>query len=273
MIRTAAALAVIVLSAQAAHSQIDPAPGPEERAVFYEENPADPQGSRFIGTVTWLVAPVEKQPSEIAIRADVTVPARGIAMRLGMQRNTDKALPASHTIELEFSLDRNFPFRGIKNVPGILMKTAEAARGAPLAGLAVKVKAQFFLVGLSSTPSELRRNLELLRTRDWIDIPIVYDNDRRAILAVSKGRSGVAAFVRAFETWQLPYFAFKEQCDKLGKPAIGMSRMQAEATCWGQPLSSEKTTTAAGISERLLYPRGNYLQFENDKLVVIGERD
>jgi len=38
-------------------------------------------------------------------------------MTLSMRRNTDQALPASHTIEIMFNLPADFPFGGINNVP------------------------------------------------------------------------------------------------------------------------------------------------------------
>ena len=93
------------------------------------------------------------------------------------------------------------PFGGVSNVPGILMKQAEQTRGAPLAGLAVKVTSGFFLVGLSAVDSEMQRNLELLKERSWFDVPIVYNNGRRAILAIEKGTPGERAFADAFATW------------------------------------------------------------------------
>ncbi len=42
------------------------------------------------------------------------------------------------------------------------------------------------------------RNLELLKERAWFDIPIVYNNGRRAILVVEKGTPGERAFKEAF---------------------------------------------------------------------------
>jgi hypothetical protein len=135
------------------------------------------------------------------VRADLEVPERGIAMVFLLRRNTDKALPASHTIELTFKLSADFPFGGIQNVPGILMKQSEQTRGAPLAGLAVKVATGFFLVGLSAVEADKRRNLELLKERSWFDIPIIYNNGRRAILALEKGNPGDRAFDEAFEAW------------------------------------------------------------------------
>jgi hypothetical protein len=176
-----------------------------QRAVLYEEEPPpDTQGKQYVGSVIWkteTVSPGPGQPPELAIRADLEIPDRRITMTMSVRRNTDKALPASHTIEIMFNLPSDFPFGGISNVPGILMKQAEQTRGAPLAGLAVKVTSGFFLVGLSSTEADMQRNLELLKDRAWFDIPIVYNNGRRAILAVEKGTPGERTFSDAFVAW------------------------------------------------------------------------
>ena len=40
-------------------------------------------------------------------------------MAWSLHRNSDKALPASHTIEIKFNLPADFPGGGIANVPGI----------------------------------------------------------------------------------------------------------------------------------------------------------
>ena len=175
-----------------------------QRVVLYEEDPGDPQGKRYVGSVTWrteAAPPSPGQPPEMAVRANLEIPERRMNMTMSVHRNTDKALPASHTIELVFNLPPDFPYGGISNVPGVLMKQAEQTRGAPLAGLAVKVTAGFFLLGLSSAESDMQRNLQLLKERSWFDIPIVYGNGRRAILAVEKGTPGERAFNEAFTAW------------------------------------------------------------------------
>ena len=84
---------------------------------------------------TETVTPGPGHPPELAIRADVEVPERKIAMTWSLRRNTDKSLPASHTVEIVFKLPTDFPAGGISNVPGILMKQAEQTRGVPLSGL------------------------------------------------------------------------------------------------------------------------------------------
>jgi hypothetical protein len=137
----------------------------------------------------------------MAIRADVQIPDRKINMTWSLRRNTDQNLPASHTIEIMFNLPADFPHGGIANVPGIMMKQAEATRGVALAGLAVKVTNGYFLIGLSAVEADLQRNVQLLKERAWFDIPVLYNDNRRAILALEKGNPGERAFAEAFSTW------------------------------------------------------------------------
>ncbi len=95
-----------------------------QKVVLYEEDPADPQGKRYVGSALWrteTVSPGPGQPPELAIRADVEVPERKLAMTWSLRRNTDKGLPASHTVEIMFKLPADFPSGGISNVPGILI--------------------------------------------------------------------------------------------------------------------------------------------------------
>src|SRR5258708_36108932 len=76
---------------------------------------------------------------------------------------------------------------GASKVPGVLMKSNKQARGTPLAGLAVKVTDGFFPVGRSNVDADRSRNVQLLKERPWFDVPLVYTNQRRAIIAVEKG--------------------------------------------------------------------------------------
>ena len=181
------------------------APAVAQRVVLYEEEPTDPAGKRYIGSVIWrteTISPGPGQPPELAVKADVEIPERRMTMTWSIRRNTDKTLPASHTIEIMFNLPADFAPGGINNVPGILMKQAEQTRGTPLAGLAVKVTTNFFLIGLSAVDADLQRNLQLLKERAWFDIPVVYNNNRRAILALEKGTPGERAFTEAFAAWK-----------------------------------------------------------------------
>jgi hypothetical protein len=174
-----------------------------QRVVLYDEDPSAPQGKQYVGSVIWRTESVKVpagQPPDIGVRADIDIPERKIKMSLSIRRNTDASLPASHTAELTFVLPPDFGTT-IANVPGVLMKSNEQARGTPLAGLAVKVTDGFFLVGLSNVEADKQRNLQLLKERSWFDIPLVYANQRRSIIAIEKGAPGERAFNEAFTAW------------------------------------------------------------------------
>ena len=175
-----------------------------QRVVLYDEDPSDPKGRQYVGSVIWRTEQIKasgNQKADIAVRADIDIPDRKFKMTMSFRRNTNSSLPASHTAELTFILPPDFSGGGVGNVPGILMKSNEQARGTPLAGLAVKVTDGFFLVGLSNVDADRTRNLQLLKERSWFDIPLVYANQRRAIIAIEKGAPGERAFNEAFAAW------------------------------------------------------------------------
>ncbi len=175
-----------------------------QRAMIYEEDPSNPQGKLITGSAIWRTEAVPAAPGQqpdIAIRGDLDFPERNVKIVLSIRRNADSSLPASHTAELSFTLPPDFGGGGVANVPGILMKSAEQTRGSPLAGLAVKVTDGFFLIGLSNVETDRARNIQTLKERGWIDIPIVYANQRRAILVIEKGSPGERVFNEAFVAW------------------------------------------------------------------------
>ena len=181
-----------------------PAAAVAQKVVLYDEDQNDPQGKRYVGSALWRTETVSPGPGlapELAVRADIEIPERKLRMTWSLRRNTDKALPASHTIEILFTLPADFPEGGIGNVPGVLMKQNEQARGVPLAGLAVKVTNGYFLIGLSAVDVDMQRNVQLLKEREWFDIPVVYTSGKRAILAMEKGTPGTRAFEEAFRAW------------------------------------------------------------------------
>ena len=174
-------------------------------AIKTEEDPTDPQGKRYTGSTIWRTETVSNKPglaSELAIRADVTIPERRMAMTWSLRRNTEKDAPPSYTIETTFNLPADLQGGGIANVPGILMKQSEKARGTELAGLAVKVMNGYFVIGLYADDSDAQRNEQLLKDSSWFDIPIVYTNGMRAILAMEKGSRGDRTFAEAFSAWE-----------------------------------------------------------------------
>ncbi len=175
-----------------------------QRAVLYEENPSGGQQLQtFVGTAVWrteTVNPGPGRPPELGLRVDIEVPDRRLTVAMTIRRNPDTTLPASHTVEIQFTTPGD-PFGGVSNMPGIRAKSTETAQGAPLVGLVVRVMPGFFLIGLSAIEADREQNLTLLRERGWIDIPFVYNNGRRAVLVVEKGSPGERAVNEAVMAW------------------------------------------------------------------------
>ena|SRR5215831_7867543 len=166
----------------------DQAAGIPLKAVLYEEDQSHPNGFQFVGSVVWHIDIVASPSPEPVVRADVEIPDRRMGVRLLLRRNINAALPASHTVEIAFTLPLDFPHGGIANVPGLLLKAGETTSGIPLRGVSVKVADNFFLVGLSNVEADAQHNVQLMKERRWFDVPIVYSDSRRAILAIDRGK-------------------------------------------------------------------------------------
>jgi hypothetical protein len=180
--------------------------GVSQRAVFYEEDPANPQVPKAqVGRVTWRledVNPGQGQPLERAVIANVEVPDAGLTMRMVLRRNLDTTLPASHTVELTFTTREGDTARVIRDVGLLQFKSEEAARGTPVAGLPVPVRENLFLIGLSNLQVDVARNTQLFVRRNWIDLPVRMGSGQRAILSFEKGGSGEQIINDAFSQWQ-----------------------------------------------------------------------
>jgi hypothetical protein len=191
------------LATRAPDSQASPTV--PQRVVLYEEDSSESQGKRYFGLVTWRTETASSglsPASELAVRADVEIPERRTTVTWLLRRNIEHALPASHTVEIKFNLPADFAAGGVAGVPGIMMKQSEQVPGTPLAKLDVKATNGVFMIDLSASDADVRRNVQLLKESPWFDIPIVYINGSRAIMAIEKGSPGDRAFAEAFAAWE-----------------------------------------------------------------------
>lgn len=178
-------------------------PARAETATLAEQDDKGDPAKHFTGSVTWQVGKEAHsgRAAPLEVRADIVFPERGMSVLWVLRRNTDRSLPATHTIEVKFKLPANFPSAGITTVPGVAMKATEQARGTPLAGVTAKVTNEYFLIGLSALPGDAKLNADLLRDEKWLDILVVYANGTRAIVTAEKGAAGEHAFAEAFAAW------------------------------------------------------------------------
>lgn len=174
------------------------------RSILYEDGEvAGTRGVALAGTAKWEMVreSIGGGPEEPIVRATVAIPERSVTATLIFRRNRDQALPASHLIEVAFELPVNFAGGGITNLPAIVMKTSESTRGDALIGASARVSDGLFWIALSASENDVATNLELLRDRGWIDLPMLYNNGRRAILTIEKGSAGAKAIDDALAAW------------------------------------------------------------------------
>ena len=175
-----------------------------QRSILYEEGEdAAGSGTASQGRVAWSVIEETdssgKQVQVLAAQAEI--PDRNIVVSVRIKPNTDASLPASHLVEIQYQLPDGFTGKDVANVPGLVMKPTEEARGDALMGASVKVSPGFFWIALSSIDNERDRNLALLRERGWIDIPMLYETGKRAILTLEKGTPGARALEQVMASW------------------------------------------------------------------------
>ncbi|WMS44766.1 hypothetical protein RDV64_10445 [Acuticoccus sp. MNP-M23] len=179
-------------------------PTGSQTAVLYEEAAqAGERGQAVAGAVEWSMVrqSIGGGEPEPVVRAVSTIPDRDITTTVTIRENQDGALPASHLIEIAFDLPEGFEGGEVNNVPGLIMKESEQSRGEALRGAAARVSSGLFWIALSENETDRENNLRLLRERDWIDIPILFDSDRRAILTLRKGSDGLQSIDAAIQAW------------------------------------------------------------------------
>lgn len=176
-----------------------------QRSILYEEGEdAGGAGTASQGAVVWGVAEetdLDGQQQSV-LTASIDIPERDVKVDIRIKPNEDTSLPASHLVEIKYDFPESFAAGDVVNVPGLVMKPTEEARGDALIGASVKVQPGFFWIALSNLPNEQLRNLNLLRERGWIDIPMLYENGKRGILTLEKGADGSDAVERAVAAWQ-----------------------------------------------------------------------
>lgn len=169
-----------------------------QRATLYEEPLNGDAASGVIAIdadVTWSFN--GSGPSGAEVVADLRVPDRNLDIRLSIRKNTDETLPASHLAEIV----AQGSVVAVSQVPRLVFKATEDGRGQPLVGAAANVAEGFFWIALSAIPEDVTFNLGLIREREWIDLPLVYENGQRAILTFEKGTPGARVFQQALAAW------------------------------------------------------------------------
>jgi len=176
-----------------------------QRAILYTEVPDNPQQPQAInGRVFWRLdseSAGQGRPVETIVRATVEIPDAGLSLDFTIRRNADSAFPASHIIGMRFTRT-GAAADTIREVGVPQFKTDENERGAPLSAISSALGENLFVAALSNVPVEIDRNIDLMQSRSWIDIPVRFASGRRGIITFEKGVSGNQTLADAFSRWR-----------------------------------------------------------------------
>jgi hypothetical protein len=175
-----------------------------QRAILYIEVP-DASPRIVQGRVLWrldsdIAGP--GQPVETIVRGTIEVADAGLSLDFTIRRNTDPAFPASHIIGMRFTTTGEAANDAIREVGVPQFKLEEGERGAPLSAISSALGENLFVAALSNVPVEAERNLDLLRNRNWIDLPVRFTSGRRGIITFEKGGAGNQTIAEALSRWQ-----------------------------------------------------------------------
>ena len=171
----------------------------QRAALFEEPLPGSSETRNTQGRVVWRL---DTSEADVAVRASVEMSGAMDSIELRIRRNRDASFPASHLVEFRFATPENGGNGPVRDIGVPEMRQEENVRGTPLAGLPVPVTENVFLMGLTNLPQEIERNRDLLRTRNWILLPIRFANGRRAVLLIEKGPTGDRVVADALQAWR-----------------------------------------------------------------------
>ncbi|HEY8578780.1 MAG TPA: hypothetical protein VIL72_02765, partial [Beijerinckiaceae bacterium] len=153
-----------------------------------------------IGAATWRIERSQRPGAgdQPALRADVDIADVGLKLSLTIEKNTDATLRASHTMTIRFTQDSQGKMPAIAELGTPQMRNESAPNVDPLAGVQAKITDTIFIVALTAEPAFAVRNVELMKTRGWIDLPVRLSDGRIAKITLEKGAVGDRLFEQAF---------------------------------------------------------------------------
>jgi hypothetical protein len=182
----------------------NPAVAVAGRAALLVEAPDEPNKVKtYLGTVVWRLDNVnddQNQAVGLAVRADIDLPDDKLKASVIFQKNIDPSLPASHTMKVRFIPEGGSATGSIKTINVPQMRLEDSASGEPLDGVTVPIVENSFLAGLSPGNAE-SANLQLLNSRQWIDIPMVLASGKIAKLTFEKTDAGQRDITEAIAAW------------------------------------------------------------------------
>lgn len=173
-----------------------------QRAALLVEAPDEPLRTKtYFGSVIWKLERPASGGLPVLI-AEVDVPDSKFKAVISISSSADAASLVSQRISLRFLPGPGSPVGAVADIETPSMRSEERPAGDSLEGRPAAVTANYFLVGLIRDPVITARNLDLLKSRAWMDVPIKLESGRIAKLTFEKGVQGERLLNEALAAWQ-----------------------------------------------------------------------
>jgi hypothetical protein len=190
-----------------------PALAQAEPAALIDFNNSD---DRAIGTVMWRTEKVKiaDGQDDLAIRADVEIPAPKLKLSMVLRRNLDPSVPASHLIDLTFTAPSDFiDGSRLGDVFAVSLGPKEmSTAGYTLLGWSSKTRGEGrYIEGLSEKPVDICENLTALIDNAWLAVYLNGAKRKPGTLRAtvsdqslwfSKGETGQQIFDTVLAAWE-----------------------------------------------------------------------
>lgn len=187
-------------SAEAEVAKLDPANTVGGQSLLLEASDSGKTGAvPFSGSIEWSKGTDEMGLPTLIGKA--SIPARNLAVDVLIRKNSDSSLPASHLMEVNFKVNDSFIGGSIAGLPGVLLKNEELVQGTPLVGASARVVGNSFLFALSASPEDITANSNLLMSRKYMDLALIYATGKRAIITLEKDPAAVSLFNEVVGAW------------------------------------------------------------------------
>jgi hypothetical protein len=192
--------------AQTAAAQPPATQGPQPARAALLIDAGDPQKPKIdLGTAVWTLLPPGAGPAQAAgpaVQAEVDIPELKMHATVTIRKNTDASLPATHTMDLRFAFAAGADVKGFKDMALPQLRRDDTPNGESISGVRVKISDSYFLVGLTRSDVDLAHNLDLLSSRNWLDLPLLFNDDHVAKLTFEKGPTGQSVVAQAVAAWK-----------------------------------------------------------------------
>ncbi len=173
-----------------------------QRAALLLEAPEEPQRVKtYFGSVVWKLETGASSPLPV-LRAEVSLDDAKLKVTMQISRNADATAITSHVITLRFAPEAGAEFGAVSEIETPSLRIEDRPVGEALEGKAAAVTTNYFIVGLIRDEAMTARNLDLLRTRPWIDVPMRLSSGKIAKVTFEKGAQGERLLAEALAAWQ-----------------------------------------------------------------------